>query len=53
MPEAVPRQPRRDDTAADAASLERMGRLDEQPVPTQWSGLFLEPQLPPDEPAAD
>lgn len=42
MPEAVPRPPRRDDTAADAASLERMGRLDEQPVP-QWSGLFLEP----------
>lgn len=53
MPEAVPRQPRRDDTAADAGSLERMGRLDEQPVPTQWSGLFLEPQLPPEPPAAD
>ncbi|MEV7034651.1 hypothetical protein AB0N99_31020 [Streptomyces sp. NPDC093272] len=25
--------PRRDDTAADAASLEAMGRIDEQPVP--------------------
>ncbi|MEV7975464.1 hypothetical protein [Streptomyces sp. NPDC086519] len=27
------REPRRDDTAADAGSLERMGRIDEQPVP--------------------
>ena len=53
MPEAVPRAPRRDDTAADAASLERMGRLDEQPGPAQWSGLFLEPQLPPEEPAIE
>lgn len=50
MPDAVPRLPRRDDTAADAGSLEQMGRLDEQPVP-QWSGLFLEPQLPPEPPA--
>jgi hypothetical protein len=34
MPEpAVVREPRRDTTAADAASLERMGRLGEQPVP--------------------
>ena len=33
MPEAVPRTPRRDDTAADAGSLERMGRIDEQPIP--------------------
>lgn len=49
MPEPpVARQPRRDDTAADAGSLERMGRLDEQPVPVpQWQGLFLEPNLPP------
>lgn len=46
MPEAVPRTPRRDDTAADAASLERMSRLPEQPTP-RWSGLFLEPDLPP------
>jgi hypothetical protein len=53
MPEAVPRAPRRDTTAADAGSLERMGRIDEQPVPTQWNGLFLEPQLPPEEPAAE
>jgi hypothetical protein len=34
MPEAVPRSPRRDDTAADARSLERMGRLEPQPIPT-------------------
>lgn len=34
MPEPpVAREPRRDTTAADAGSLERMGRLDEQPVP--------------------
>ena len=33
MPEAVPRQPRRDNTAADGASLARMGWLGEQPVP--------------------
>lgn len=25
-----------------------MGRLDEQPVPAQWSGLFLEPNLLPE-----
>lgn len=48
MSEAVSREPRRDTTAADATSLERMGRLPEQPVP-QWSGLFLEPDLPPAE----
>jgi hypothetical protein len=49
MPEPVPRIPRRDDSAADAASLERMGRLPERLVPAQWSGLFLEPDLPPAE----
>lgn len=53
MPEAVPRAPRRDDTAADAASLQRMGRLGEQPMPAQWSGLFLEPDLPPESPPAE
>jgi len=47
MPDPVPRSPRRDDAAADAAGLERMGRLEERPVPPQWSGLFLEPDLPP------
>lgn len=48
MPEPALRPPRRDDTAADAISLERMGRLDPQPVP-QWSGLFLEPEMAPAE----
>lgn len=34
MPEpSVARQPRRDTTAADAGSLQRMGRLDPQPTP--------------------
>ncbi|MET8079972.1 hypothetical protein [Streptomyces sp. NPDC005303] len=47
MPEAVPRSPRRDDTAADADSLERMGRIDEQPVPAPSISPFLEPDLPP------
>jgi hypothetical protein len=47
MPEAVPRNPRRDDTAADAGSLERMGRIDEQPIPAPSISPFLEPDLPP------
>jgi hypothetical protein len=46
MPEPVARAPRRDTAAADAAGLERVGCLPEQPSP-QWSGLFLEPDLPP------
>ena len=34
MPEPpTGRLPRRDDTAADAGSLERMGRIDPQPIP--------------------
>src|SRR4051812_48667918 len=37
----VSRQPRRDDTAADAKSLERMGRIDEQPIPTEPSDKAL------------
>ncbi len=53
MPEPVPRTPRCDDSAADASSLERMGRLPAQPVPAQWSGLFVEPDLPPEPPSAD
>ncbi|MER5875429.1 hypothetical protein ABT119_05810 [Streptomyces sp. NPDC001910] len=48
MPEPpVARQPRRDDTAADANSLEQMGRIDEQPVPAPSIDPFLEPDLPP------
>ncbi|MCX4231976.1 hypothetical protein [Streptomyces ortus] len=51
MPEATPRAPRRDDTAADAASLERMGRMEPQPIPAPSIQPFLEPDLPP--PPAD
>jgi hypothetical protein len=49
MPDDLPvaRQPRADTTAADAASLERMGRLDEQPVPAPAIHPFLDPDLPP------
>ena len=54
MPDPAPRLPRPDSTSADATSLERMSRLPVQPVPAQWSGLFVEPNLPeslPDEDA--
>lgn len=51
MPEAVPVQPRRDDTAADARSLEQMGRIEPQPVPAPSISPFLEPDLPPGEPS--
>ena len=49
MPEPIPRSPRRDDTAADARSLEQLGRIEPQPIP---AAVFLEPDWPPeDEPA--
>jgi hypothetical protein len=51
MPEAVPVSRRRDDTAADAKSLEQMGRIDPQPVPAPSISPFLEPDLPPASPA--
>lgn len=51
MPEPIPLQPRRDDSAADTASLVRLGRVDEQPVPAPSISPFLEPDLPP--PPAD
>ena len=35
MPTAPERPPRRDDTAADAGSLARMGRIDLQPAPKE------------------
>jgi len=49
MPEAVPRQPRRDDTAADAGSLERLGRIDPQPVPAPTPSEAPPPPDPADE----
>ena len=48
MPEPpVARQPRRDTTAADASSLERLGRIDPQPVPAPSTQPFQEPDWPP------
>jgi hypothetical protein len=47
MPEAIPVQPRRDDTAADMRSLVELGRAPEQPVPAPSLNPFLEPDLPP------
>jgi len=47
MPEPIPRPPRRDDTAADARSLEQLGRLDPQPIPAPSIQPFLEPDWPP------
>ena len=47
MPEAVPRQPRRDDTAAD--SLERIGGIELQPIPAPSIQPFHEPDWPPDD----
>ena len=52
----VERSPRRDDSAADARSLEQMGRLDPQPIPAPAIDPFQEPVYdpplpPPDEPA--
>jgi hypothetical protein len=43
----VERPQRRDTTAADAGSLERLGRIDPQPVPAPSISPFLEPDLPP------
>lgn len=52
MAEPIPRQPRRDDAAADVASLEDMDRIDEQPIPSDAPppsiDPFQEPDLPPD-----
>ena len=50
MSEAVPRAPRRDDTAADARSLEHMGRLDPQSAP---ASLDLPPAPSPDDAAEE
>ncbi|WP_328336713.1 hypothetical protein [Streptomyces violaceus] len=47
MPDPIPLRPRGDDTAADMRSLERLGRIDPQPVPASTSGP------PPPDPAPD
>lgn len=47
MPEAVPRSPRRDDTAADLGSLVALGREEPPPIPAPSISPFLEPELPP------
>jgi len=49
--EPIPRQPRRDDSAADVRSLVQLGRADPPPVPSIRP--FLEPDLPPVEDADD
>lgn len=47
MPEPpIPRSPRRDDTAADAWSLEQLGRLDPQPIPAPSVQPFQEAVYP-------
>lgn len=51
QPEPIPMRPRRDDAAADADTLEAMGRLDEQPTPAPSNSPFLEPDYTPDQPA--
>ncbi|WP_281946139.1 hypothetical protein [Streptomyces olivaceus] len=58
MPDPIPLQPRPDPGAADAGSLERMGRIDPQPIPEPATQPFQEPVYPglpdgyvPDEPA--
>lgn len=50
---AATRTPRRDTTAADAGSLQRMGRIDEQPIPAPSISPFLAPDLPPFEEGDD
>ncbi|WP_199918810.1 hypothetical protein [Streptomyces sp. NRRL S-15] len=51
MPDTPPRQVvrRPDDGAADLETLVDLGLAEEPPVP-QYTGLFLEPDIPPAEP---
>ncbi|MFD5875719.1 hypothetical protein [Streptomyces sp. NPDC060322] len=52
MPDTPPRQVQRrmDDGAADLETLVDLGLAEEPPVP-QYTELFLEPDIPPAEPA--
>lgn len=45
-PTARPVQRRVDESAADVATLDAMGVI-EEPPPPQYEGLFIEPDLPP------
>jgi hypothetical protein len=49
MPEPIPLQPRRDDTAADMRSLVQMGEAEPQPIPAPAINPFQEPDWPPDD----
>jgi hypothetical protein len=58
MPDPIPLRPRRDPSAADTASLVKLGREDPPPVPRPATQPFREPVYPdlpdgyaPDEPA--
>ncbi|WP_193777776.1 hypothetical protein [Streptomyces sp. E5N298] len=46
MPDPIPLQPRQDDGAADARSLEQMGRIEPQPIPEPATQPFQEPAYP-------
>ena len=50
MPDTPPRQVQRrvDDSAADMGTLVHLGLAEQQPQP-QYTGLFLEPDIPPAE----
>ncbi|MGW6531493.1 hypothetical protein [Streptomyces venezuelae] len=50
MPEARPARRRVDDSAGDIPSLVQLGLVEEPPTPS-FEGLFLEPDIPPEEPA--
>lgn len=47
MPEPIPLQPRRDTAAADATSLEWLGRLNPQPIPAAPPGRPPDTTPPP------
>jgi predicted GH43/DUF377 family glycosyl hydrolase len=49
MPTPIPRQPRRDDTAADMGTLVLLGREEPQPVPAPSTNPVLEPDWPAEE----
>lgn len=49
-PTARPVQRRVDESAADVATLDAMGVAEVPPPPT-YEGLFLEPELPPQDPS--